>query len=105
MLNRPYDEYYVLFYNSNDNNAVLYSMLLTKYMEKSSESDYIKIYYCDLQNKINSDYYNVNKDNKSNPKAKTIDELDLGDLTLIKIKKGNINSDFEGYKDIKNILK
>lgn len=105
LLNRPESEYYVMIYNTNDSNAIVYSTLLTQYMSKSSEKDYIKIYYCDLENKINSNYYNVNNDNKSNPDAKKISELDLGDITLIKVKNGKIIKYVEDYNKIESILK
>ena len=104
LLNRPYDEYYVLIYNSNDNKSIIYSNLMSQYMSKKSQEGYIKIYYCDLDNKINNIYYNVNEDNISNPKAEKISELDLGDLTLIKVKKGKIVNYYEDYEKIKSIL-
>ena len=105
LLNRPYNEYYVIIYNSQDDKSILYSSLTSQYMAKKSQDGYIKLYYCDLENKINSDYYNVNEDNISNPKAKSISELDLGDLTLIKVKKGKIVNYYEDYEEIKSILK
>lgn len=105
MLNRPYDNYYVLVYNSDDDKAVLYSTVLTKYMQKSSEEDYTKIYFCDLANSLNSKYYNVNKDGKSNSSAKSIDEFNFGDLTLIKVENNKISQYIEDYNKIKEILK
>ena len=101
MLNAPYDEYYVLIYNADDTSAVMYSNLLSTYKNKKDSK---KIYFCDLSNKLNSSYYNVNEDNKSNPKASKISELDLGDLTLIKVKKGKINGYYEEYEKIKKVL-
>ena len=105
LLNRPYGEYYVMIYDVNDSESILYSTLMSKYMNNKSDSEYIKIYYCDLGNKINSKYYNVNNDNKSNPNAKDISELDLGNLTLIKVKNGKIVSYIEDYDKIAEILK
>lgn len=102
LLNRPYDEYYVLVYNADTPDAVLYSNLITK---QTSKKDATKIYFCDLNNKLNSPYYNVNNDGKSNPNAKTINELNFGDLTLITVKKGKITSYVEDYEKIKEILK
>lgn len=105
LLNRPYEEYYVLIYNSEDEKAINYSTLMTKYMQTSEEKDYIKIYYCDLANSLNNKYYNVNDDNMSNNKASSIEELDFGDLTLIKVSNGKITNYIEDYNDIKEILK
>ena len=36
LLNRPYEEYYVLVYNQEDDEAPIYAAVLSKYMEKSS---------------------------------------------------------------------
>lgn len=105
LLNRPYEEYYVLVYNSEDNNAVLYSTILSKYTQKNDKKDYIKIYYCDLANSLNAKYYNVGEDDKSNPNAKNIEELDFGKVTLLKIKNGKINMYFEDISKIKETLK
>lgn len=102
ILNRPYDEYYVMVYNAEDADAVLYSTILTKYM---NEEDSTKIYFCDLNNKLNSSYYNVDKDNKSNPDAKSVEDFDFGDLTLIKVKKGKIVKYVEDLDTIRKILK
>lgn len=105
MMNRPYDKYYVMVYNSEESEAVVYSTILTKYMQKSENKEYIKIYYCDLNNKLNSEYYNKNNDGKSNPKANKIEELDFGNLTLLKIENGKITKYIEDVDTIKEILK
>ena len=106
LLNRPYDEYYVMIYDSNNPESIIYSTLLGNYIgNNSSKDDFIKVYYCDLSNKLNEQYYNVGNDNKSNPNAKSIKELDLGDLTLIKVKKGKIVNYLEDYNKIEELLK
>ena len=104
LLNRPYDEYYVLAYDGNANKAVEYSAILTKYKNKSTEKDYIKIYFLDLSNGLNKKYYNVKEDNKSNPDAKEIKDLDFGDLTLLYINDGKIKEYIEDYKTIQKKL-
>lgn len=105
ILNRPYDKYYVMVYNASDDSAVLYSTILTKYMQSSSEDDYIKIYYCDLSNSLNSKYYNKNNDNKSNAKVKEVSDFNFGDLTLLKIENGKITKYIEDLNQIKELLK
>lgn len=105
ILNRPYKEYYVLVYDVEEADAVLYSTLMTKYMQKETEKDYIKIYYCDLGNTLNKQYYNVGNDNKSNPKAKTTEEFDFGDVTLLKVNNGKITKYIETLEEIKEELK
>lgn len=101
MLNRPYDKYYVLIYNADDAKAVLYSTILTKYMSKEKSE---KIYFCDLSNRLNAEYYNINNDNKSNPKATKVEDFNFGDLTLIKVEKGKITKYTESLEEIKEIL-
>lgn len=105
LLNRPYDEYLVLLYNEEDNNSALYSSIMTKYMQKSGEKDYVKLFQCDLSNSLNKMYYNVNEDNKSNPKATKIEDFDFGDVTLLKIKNGKVSEYIEDLDKIKELLK
>lgn len=102
LLNRPYDEYYVMIYSSNSTEASYYNSIKNNY---SSKDDGLKIYYIDLDNELNKKYYNVNNDNKSNPSAKSIDEINLGDITLIKVKNGEIVSYIEDIEQIKTELK
>lgn len=104
LLNRPYDEYYVLAYDGGANKAIEYSVLLSQYKSKSTEKDYVKIYFLDLDNSLNKKYYNVNEDNKSNPDAKKIEDLDFGDLTLLYIKDGKIKEYIEDYTTIQKKL-
>ncbi len=106
ILNRPYDNYYVLIYDASNDNSIKYSTLLSLYNEKHSDSDdLIKVYTCDLSNKLNSKYYNVNNDNISNPKATKIDDFDFGEITLLQVKEGKIKQYIEDYEKIKDILK
>lgn len=102
LLNRLEKEYYVIIYDENNEDSILYSSMISSY---NNTQNHLKIYYCNLANKLNKDYYNVNGDNKSNPKATKVSELDLGDLTLIKVKNGKIVSYIENYETIKNVLK
>lgn len=105
ILNRPYDEYFVLLYDATDSNAVLYSTILTKYLQNTENKDFTKIYFCDLDNKLNEKYYNVNNDGKSNKKANKVEDFDFMDLTLLKIEKGKVIQYVEDLDKIKDILK
>ncbi|MGN1378799.1 MAG: hypothetical protein ACI4XR_00135 [Bacilli bacterium] len=100
IFNRPYDEYYVMIYDSNIEQAVYYSTILTKY--KNTDNS-IKIYYCDLSEKVNSVYYSETENGNTN--ASNINELSFGNLTLIKIKNGKIALYLEDIEDIKKELK
>ena len=95
LLNRPYNEYYVLVYNSEDLKANYYNSIASSYQVKENS---IKIYIADLSDSMNEKFYNSKK---SNPKAKTIDELQVGDLTLIKVKDKAINKYIEKEEDIR----
>ena len=102
MLNRHEEEYYVFIYNSTKEEASYYSSLINKYQNKEEA---LKVYFIDLNNELNKDYYNVNNDNISNKKAKTIKELDLGDITLIQVKNNNISMYEDDISKIENLLK
>lgn len=102
MFNRPEKEYYVLIYDLEDENSILYSAVINKYLNDTSKKE--KLYYCDLGNTLNKKYYDVNNDGKSNTSAKNINELDLGKLTLIKIKNGEIIKYLEDFETIKSEL-
>ena len=95
LLNRPYNEYYVLVYNSEDLKANYYSGIASSYQMKENA---LKIYIADLNDSMNEKFYNSKK---SNPNAKTIEELQVGDLTLIKVKDKTISKYIEKEEDIR----
>ena len=97
MLNRNLSEYYVAIYDEENPKAVYYSTIIAKYAE---EEDAIKVYYCNLGNKLN-EKYQAEDESKTNPDAKSIEELSLGELTLIKIKNGKIVKYLEGLDTIR----
>lgn len=99
LLNRPYDDYYVMVYNSEDSDAIYYSAFITKYQQIK---DAKKIYFCDLSNPVNSTF--VAEDGKSNPKATKIEDLKFGNVTLLYVKNGKINKYIEDINQIKTHL-
>ncbi len=99
MFNRPEKEYYVVIYKDDATEAVYYSSLVNKY---KGEEDALNVYYCNLNNKLNEAYYAG--DEKSNPKAKTIDDLKVGDFTFVKIKDGKITKYIEDVDAMKEEL-
>lgn len=100
MFNRPEEEYYVILYKKDNPNAEFYKVLASDY---ATSENALKIYYCDISDKMNEKYYA--SDGKSNPNAKTIDDLKVGDLTLVKIKKGKITKYLEKFVELKEELK
>ena len=99
MLNRPYEEYYVLAYSSEDNKANYYGALGDSY---ATQENSLNIYYIDLDDSLNKEF--IAEDGKTNPKAKSIDELSVGDITLIKIKDSKIVKYIEDVEEIKSEL-
>lgn len=99
MLNKKDKEYYVALYKSDADNVLIYFSLLSIYAGKEKA---LKIYYCDMSSPLNKEYYVEN--DKTNPNAKTIDELKVGDFTLLKIKNGKINKYLENLDKVKEEL-
>lgn len=97
MLNRNYKEYYVALYDAEDPQAVVYSAIITKYLDSKNAT---KVFFCDLGNPLNAKYH-VGEGGITNPDAKTISDLALGDLTLIKVTDGEIVEYHEGLDAIK----
>lgn len=100
LLNRPYNEYYVMAYNSEDTDAVYYASIFSKYEQKENSN---KIYFCDLNNSLNSSY--VSENDKGNTKATSINDLSFGKITLLKIKNQKIVKYIENIDDIQKELK
>lgn len=98
LFNRPYDEYYVIVFDSEDLQANYYYNLVSSYQNKSNAS---KIYIADLNDSMNKKFYNKDE---SNPQAQEASELKVKDLTLIKIKNKKINRYLEDVDSIKKEL-
>lgn len=98
LLNRPYDEYYVIVYNSKDSKVNYYANLASTY---STKENALKIYTADLNDSMNSKYYNKDGGNKD---AKSLDDLKVSDISLIKVKNKKINKYVENVDNIKTEL-
>lgn len=99
MLNRPLKEYYVFAFSSEDNMAIYYNALVSKYLEKEKS---LKVYYLDLENAFNKDY--VANDEKASTAFTNIKDLKLGNLTLLKVKDGKVNKFLTSEDEIKKEL-
>lgn len=100
MFNRNYDEYYVVAYKKTDASAILYSSIVNKYSNKDKA---LKVYFCDLDNSLNNEYY-VGETGESNPNAKKMSDLALGKFTFLKIKDGKIVKYLEDIEEAKKEL-
>lgn len=95
MLNRKEESYYVFAFSSKNLDANYYGALASKY---SSLKDSLYVYYIDLEDSMNKEF--VSKDGKTNPNAKSVSELSVGELTLIKVEKGKIAKYLETLSEI-----
>lgn len=86
MLNRPYEEYYVIAFDSEGTKANYYNMISSLYLYSD---DSLKLYYIDLANELNKQYV-ATSDDEITTSFKSIDYLKLGDVTLIKVKNGKV---------------
>ncbi len=100
ILNRPYDDYYVMVYNSEDTDAIYYANLFTKYNSKENS---LKIYFCDLNNPLNKDY--ISEEETGNPYARTTDDFSFGKITLLRVRYGQVITYLEDIDQISNALK
>ena len=96
ILNRSDEEYYVLAYQMQEDNASLYQSIIEKY---NSSSRKISLYQLDLSNSRNniclSDNLSITND---------VSTLKLVVPTLLKVKNGQIVSTITNYDQIKSEL-
>ncbi len=98
MLNRPYEEYYAIAFSSKSNLVGYYDTIMSKY---KSEKESLKIYYIDTEDHLNNKY-----SDKENPSTsfESLDKLKLGEITLLKIKKGKVTKLITQVEEIKKEL-
>lgn len=100
MLSKSDDEYYVMVYDTEKPNAAYYATLAGMY---SSKNEGLKLYYCDLGNKLNSEFA-VKEGESSNPKATGVDDFAFGEITLVRVKNGKVTKYLEDVDTIKTEL-
>ena len=101
ILNRPYDEYYVMVYDSTITDAMYYSSLITRYTNKE---DSLKIYFVDLNNRLNKEYAS-NKETGNNAVTNNVSDFSFGKVTLLRVKNSSVVSYYEDIDTIESILK
>lgn len=94
ILNRPYDKYFVLLYNSEESEAAYYGTLLANYDGDD------KIYFVDLSLKTNELYVNE----KSSGVFKNIKDAKFSGPTLLEIEDGKVIKFLETKEEIKKSL-
>ena len=85
MLSRPAEEYYLLAFDSESTKANYYNALVEKYLNSENS---LKVYFIDLTNELNKKY--VAEDKNISQKFENIENLKLGDVTLIRVKNKNL---------------
>ena len=98
MLNKPEEEYYVIIYNADDIRSVYYSGLISNY---NRNEDALTVYYANLANELNKKFY---APDNMNLETTNISDLRVGDLTLIKVKNGEIAEVWDNEEEIANEL-
>ena len=99
ILNRPYDEYYVIIFDSKGTQAADMTNLISKY---NSEEKHLHIYRVDLSNELNKEYYD--KENVSQ-KFTSLKEFKVGDTTLLKVKNSKVELLISDYSKMEKELK
>lgn len=101
ILNRPYNDYYVMVYDSTISEAMYYSSLITGYMGKENSK---KIYFTDLSTRLNKAYASGNETGNKDVKN-NIDDFSFGKVTLLHIKDNTVVNYYEDITTIEEILK
>ena len=97
MFNRPYNEYYVFLYSSDDLDATTYKNLVTNYSKKETAK---KIYTVDLKSNLDNVYLNeISNHTPSNP-----NEVRIKDSALVLIKDGKVSNYYESLKEYQEVL-
>lgn len=92
ILNRDDKEYYVLLFDFEDSNSILYLYLRDSYMEKEKS---FNMYTVDIKKEFNTSLV-VTGDEKYKEKPTNINELKVNDdVTLLKIKNGKVTERIE----------
>jgi len=94
ILNRPYDEYLVLLYNSKESEAAYYGTLLANYSGDK------KVYFVDLSLKSNEAYIGE----KSSGKFSKVEDAKFSGPTLLEINDGKVKTFLETKEEIKKAL-
>ena len=97
MFNRPYDEYYVFAFSSEDENASKYSSLISTYEKKDKA---LKIYKIDLNNNFNKRAVSET----SNKQPTSASDVKIKNSALIHIKNGKVVNYYESSSDYEKVL-
>ena len=94
LLKHPEDEYYVMIYNTENLRSIYYSGLMTNY---ARNEDALKVYFADLNKGLNQKFYDPENTNLD---VTNISDLKVGDLTLLRVRNGEIIEALTDEEDI-----
>lgn len=99
MLNGPYDEYYVFIYDAENGDYIAkMSSLVSQYKSKDSAKH---VYTVNLANKLNDGHYDPEH---ASTEFTNIPDFKVGDITLVKVRKGSMNKIITDYEQMQKEL-
>lgn len=99
LFGKPYKEYYAIIYDQSKTETIFDMLAITELYNQVEK--HLHVYTIDLSNVMNKDYYDPENVNVN---AKTLEEIKLGDKTLIKIKNGKIDKYIVDVDEMKKEL-
>jgi len=97
IFDKPYDEYFVFAFSSEDDMADFYEALFRNY---ETREDALKIYRVDL----NDGFSRHVLSEESNPRPTNASEVRINEVALIRFRDGRVRSFYETREDIENAL-
>ena len=97
IFDKPYDEYFVFAFSSEDDRANLFNSLFSNY---EREEDGLKIYRVDLNDGFNAHVLSE----ESNPRPRNAREVQINEFALMRIRNGQVRAFYETVEDIENAL-
>ena len=95
-MDQPNDEYYVMIYDTEDYDSIVYETYLNMYKQKEDSHRY---YTATLNNPLNQKFLS----DSSNFNIKKITDLKIKSSTLLKIKNKKIEKYYEGKNIIEHL--
>ncbi len=96
ILKQPNDEYYVMIYDADDYDSIVYSSYLQLYKKKE---DSLRLYTAQLNEIFNK----IFQAEESNLDVSKIEQLKVKSSALLRIKKGKIVAHYEGEQIIEHL--
>lgn len=100
MLQKADTEYYVAIYDQSDKGKYVADMLTLVFAYTGNEK-HLPVYTVDLSNELNKGYYDPEN---VNVEAQTVKDMKVGDITLLKVKKGKITKYIVDYAKMQKEL-